>query len=324
MKNVNVSLGIKRLPFTRMLKSEVADYAENTINIIEKHDPESAIVSPVMNLMLGKKSAIELLRLSFGIDIERLRANKLKADLMLHISAFKLSVRLLNRSNVALDLHVIQNAINSHLTYLNKCKNDKELNQKVGGFFDLVNTDTDLQTALTDFDLNDNVSQMTDAYYQVNDVWQKRVELLSQRPAINTRAIVRSIADATNNLFKGVELAHIISTVSVASEGDEGEQTTDFVPLIEELNQLSEMYYKYITIRDANNKRKALEEEQKRKEEEEEKQASASAYSMHMDDEYDEDDNWDDELNVSSTDPTSDKEMLADDDDDDVASVEEY
>ena len=324
MKNVNVSLGIKRLPFTRMLKSEVADYAENTINIIEKHDPESAIVSPVMNLMLGKKGAIELLRLSYGIDIERLRANKLKADLMLHISAFKLGVRLLNRSNVALDLHVIQNAINNHLTYLNKCKNDKELNQKVGGFFDLVKTDIDLQSALADFNLHENVTQMSGAYHQVNEVWQKRVELLSQRPAINTRAIVRSIADATNNLFKGVELAHIISTVSVANGGDQGEETTDFVPLIEELNQLSEMYYKSITIRDANNKRKALEEEQKRKEEEEENEASASSYCMYMDDAYDEDDNWDDELNVSPTDATSDKEMLAEDEDEDVESVEEY
>ncbi len=324
MKNVNVSLGIKRLPFTRMLKSEVADYAENTINIIEKHDPESAIVSPMMNLMLAKKGAIELLRLSYGIDIERLRANKLKADLMLHISAFKLGVRLLNRSNVALDLHVIQNAINSHLTYLNNCKNDKELNQKVGGFFDLVKTNKELQSALDDFDLNENVTLMSEGYHKVNDVWQKRVELLSQRPAINTRAIVRGIADATNNLFKGVELAHIISTVSVASGGDEGDETTDFVPLIEELNQLSEMYYKSISIRDANNKRKALEEEQKRKEEEEQNEPSASAYCMSLDDEYDEDDNWEDELNASSMDPKSDQQLLADDEDEDVDSVEEY
>ena len=257
MNSSNLNLGIKRLPYSRMLKSEVADYAENTIGIFEKHDTESALITPVLDLMRAKEPAIKLLRLSYGIDTERLKANKLKADMLLQISAFKLSVRKLNRSNLALDLHVVQNAINSHLTYLNKCRNDKELNQKVGGFFDLMITDVELQTAITDFDLQDDVNLMTNAYAEVNNVWQKRVELLSQRSSIATSVIIKGIAETINNLFKGVEVAHLISIVAVAGTDEEPTETVDLTPLIDELNQLSDMYYRSISIRDANNKRKA-------------------------------------------------------------------
>ena len=35
MTNENLSLGIKRLPYSQMLKSEVADYVEKTIAIVE-------------------------------------------------------------------------------------------------------------------------------------------------------------------------------------------------------------------------------------------------------------------------------------------------
>lgn len=57
-----------------------------------------------------------------------------------------------------------------------------------------------------------------------------------------------------NDLFKGIEMAHLLSTLA---EGEEVGDQKDFTPLIDELNQLSEMYYKSINIRDANNKRKA-------------------------------------------------------------------
>ena len=35
MKNKNLNLKIKRLPYSRLLKSEMADYVEKTIEIVE-------------------------------------------------------------------------------------------------------------------------------------------------------------------------------------------------------------------------------------------------------------------------------------------------
>ena len=253
MTRTNFSLGIKRLPYSRMLKSEMADYVEKTIAIVENHDLESELITPMYELLSAKEPDIRLLRLSYGIDTERLRVSKLKGKMMLIISAFKLKVRLLSKSNPELDMHVVQNAINQHLRHLGKCKNDKQLSQKIAGFFDMVQADDDLQTALTDFNLNDEVDNMESIYLQVEKAWQKRVRLLSLRPTVSTRVIVKGMVEAVNNLFKGVEVANLISTVS---EGGEPGDTIDYVPLIDELNQLSEMYSLSISIRDANNKRK--------------------------------------------------------------------
>ena len=254
MSNINNSLRIRRLPFSRLLKSEMADYAEKTMDVFEKHESESEIVNPVFALLRAKTPHINLLRLSYGIDTQRLKLNKLKGEMMLKISALKLKVRIISKSHMALDIHLIENAINSHLRYLNKVKNDKQLNQKVAGFLDLVRENGELSEFLNEHDLDSDVQDINMAYSSVKEASEKRVEMLSQRPTVATKEIVKGMAQAIDNLFKGIEVGHLLSTLA---DGDtEGDQP-NFVPLIDELNQLSNMYNRSISIRDANNKRKA-------------------------------------------------------------------
>lgn len=248
---------IRRLPSSRMLKSEVAEYADKTISIVQAHGPESLLVNPVFKLLLAKEPEIEILRLSYGVDTERLRTNKLKGEMMLTISAFKLNVRMLRRSNLELDLHVIQNAINSHLRYLNRCRNDKELNHKVTGFLEMVEKDVDFCKALQEFDLFPYITNMEVAHEAFNEASQKRVRLLSKRPNISTQAIVKSVTGAIDNLLKSIEIAHLINTASETETDIEPDAQEDFTPLINELEQLANMFYRSISIRDANNKRKA-------------------------------------------------------------------
>lgn len=258
MKNTNSILKIKRLPSTRMLKSEMADYIEKAIGIFEKYEPESELIAPVFELLKGKEPDIKLLRLSYGIDTERLRVSKLMGDMMLKISTLKLKVRILSKSQLALDIHLVENAINSHLRYLDKCRNDKQLNQKVAGFLDLISENAELGELIDEHDLGGDVENIKVAHVIMNAATKKRVKMLSQRPAVPTKDIVKGMAQAIDNLFKGIEVGHLLSTLADGEE--EGEQT-DFVPLIDELNQLSEMYNRSISIRDANNKRKALKNE---------------------------------------------------------------
>jgi hypothetical protein len=254
MTTLNNSLRIKRLPFSRLLKSEMADYAEKTMDVFEKHDTNSEIINPVFDLLRAKTSHIHLLRLSYGIDTQRLKLNKLKGEMMLKISALKLKVRIISKSHMALDIHLVENAINSHLRYLNKVKNDKQLNQKVAGFLDLVRENGELSEFLNEHDLDADVQDINMAYSSVKEASEKRVEMLSQRPTVATKEIVKGMAQAIDNLFKGIEVGHLLSTLA---DGDtEGDQP-NFVPLIDELNQLSNMYNRSISIRDANNKRKA-------------------------------------------------------------------
>ena len=259
MTNENLSLGIKRLPYSQMLKSEVADYVEKTIAIVENHDLESPLITPMFEKVRAKEADIKLLRLCYGIDTERLRVNKVKSKMMLVFSAFKIKVKLISKSNPELDMHPIQNAINKHLSLLHKTKNDKQLTQKVAGFFDLLNENEELSTALNDFDLTSEVDSMKAIFAQMERATKKRVALLSQRPKVSTRAIVNGMREAVDNLFKGIEVANMVGTLP---DGEEPGEPIEVVPLIDELNQLSDMYSRSISIRVANNKRKAKGEDE--------------------------------------------------------------
>ena len=258
MNNQIASTEIKRIPFSRMLKSEMADFVEKTLAIVENHDLESELINPMYQLLRGKEADIKLLRLSYGIDTERLRVSKMKSEMMLVISAFKLQVRLLSKSNPELEMHPIQNAINKHLRHLYKCKNDKQLSQKVAGFFDLLDDNEEMATALNDLNLSAELDTMKAVFGKVERASKKRVNLLSQRPLVSTQVIVKGMSKAIENLFKGIEVAHLIGTTT---GGEPADDQIDYAPLMDELSQLSDMYKRSISIRVANNKRKAKEKD---------------------------------------------------------------
>ena len=162
-----------------------------------------AVDHPMFEKVRAKEADIKLLRLCYGIDTERLRVSKVKSKMMLVFSAFKIKVKLISKSNPELDMHPIQNAINKHLSLLHKTKNDKQLTQKVAGFFDLLNENEELSTALNDFDLTSEVDSMKAIFTQMERATKKRVALLSQLPKVSTRAIVNGMREAVDNLFKG-------------------------------------------------------------------------------------------------------------------------
>lgn len=72
------SLKIKRLPYSRLLKAEAADYSDRVIAILEEHKPKSIFINQLFSLLLKKKGDIDLLRLKYGVDIERLNEKKQK------------------------------------------------------------------------------------------------------------------------------------------------------------------------------------------------------------------------------------------------------
>lgn len=251
MKHKNGELVIKTLPYSKMLKSEVADYTDSVIGIVKAHASQSSLINPALNLLLAKQPDVELLRLSYGIDTERLRVKSLKRKLNLTISVFKLNVKMVSDDYVALDMHVIENAINSYLCYLNKCRNDKDYNQKIAGFVDLLQNSTALAVALEAYGLMDDVRRVEQAHTNFNKAINKRITKLAKRSNATTKEVVDGLVGTVKNLFKVIEVAQLMC------DNPESELKQDCSELIDELSQLSEMYNRSITVRDANNRRKA-------------------------------------------------------------------
>ena len=162
-------------------------------------------------------------------------------------------------------MHVIENAIDNHLRHLNS-KNDKELTQKIAGFFDLLDKNEEVFTQFSEFDLLQEVDIIKLAFTDMNLAYKKRVNLLSKRSKEPTREIMKNLHDAVNSLFKTIEVSHLVGYPTGLEEGD---AASDFTDLINELSQLSDMYKRSIAIRLANNQRKLDKEKESEKGEEE-------------------------------------------------------
>ena len=265
MTNVtnNGNLEIVRVPQSRLLKREMADYAEMTIGIVQKHDHQTSMFNLLYNDLFAKKRYIEILRLDYGIDSERFKIYRRKSKLKLNISAFKLKLRLLSKDNPDMDLHPLENAINKHLRYLDKAKNDKELTQKVAGFMDVVETNEDVQAIITKLGLLEDAMTIKSVLDNFVEAVEKRISLLAKRPSIKTQALTRGLATSIENLHKAIEVAYLLSLSDDGDADPDAADTVDYETLIGELNELNTSYNRSITIRMHNNRRKA---EQKEKE----------------------------------------------------------
>ena len=259
----NGNLQIIRVPQSRLLKREMADYAEMTIGIVQKHDHQTSMFGALYDKLVAKKRYIEILRLDYGIDSERLKIYRKKNKLKLSIGLFNSSVNLLAKDNPDTNFHPLTNAINKHFRYLYKVKNDKDLTQKVAGFFDLIESNEEVQALITKLGLLEDVMTINSVLNTFVEAVEMRISLLAKRPSIKTQTLTRGLATSIENLHKAIEVAYLLSLSDDGDADPDAADTVDYETLIGELNELNTSYNRSITIRMHNNRRKA---EQKEKE----------------------------------------------------------
>ena len=238
------NLGINRVPFSRMIKAEVAEYAKRVINITDKEYVAESVIQPAYEQLTNTEPQIVMLGIRYGIDPMREELDNLKSQLMLTISNLKLKVRIVSKTNNDKDLRLIESYINTYLRYLDKTKNEKELSQRVAGFIEATQADEALGDAIDNHNLDNEVNNIKVVESDFKNRLNKRVTMLAERPRVDTKVLVRTISSAVEDLFKTIEVAHII-------DPDE-----DHTELAQELSQLSDMFNRSIAIRSANNQRK--------------------------------------------------------------------
>ncbi len=238
------NLGINRVPFSRMLKAEVAEYAKRIINITDKQYVAESVIFPVVEKLTNTEPQIVMLGVRYGIDPMREELDNLKSQLMLSISTLKLKVRVLSKTNNDKALRLVQGYIDTYLLYLDKTKNEKELSQRIAGFIEATEAEQALSDAIDSHNLDNEIGNIRVAESDFKNRLNKRVTMLAERPRVKTQDLVKTIATAVENLFKAIEVAPIMS----------GEE--DHTALAQELSQLSDMFNRSISIRSANNKRK--------------------------------------------------------------------
>ena len=248
--NTDGKLKLQRVPYGRLRKSEVAEYANRTLTIVEKHEPETLLIEPLYNLLAAKKPQIGLLATRYGIDPLRFEIEHKRSLLNLTISSLKLKVRLLSKAASNADLVLANTYIDNYLRRLGSI-NDKELSQRVKGFTNAVKSEDELKAAMLAQELMSHVEEIELAHTDYVAVIDRRTRLLSQRPNVPTPFLIASVTGSINDLFKAIEVAHLTNA------------EVDYQPVVDELNKMTDAFSLTVNLRTAYNKRKAEGEEGK-------------------------------------------------------------
>lgn len=245
MKNFTNKLEINRLPISKMQKLEVAEFAEEVIGVVHKYNPEEMQINAMYDLLVANKPLIAQLKVHYGVDPYRLDLKPAREMMMLLVSNIKLKVRMATKTNDPKDFHVIESAINSSLRHLYRCRNAKTVTQKIRGFLNDVEADQELQAAITQFDLLEDVMQLTAAVDRVRELSRKSYKRTSSRINVSSTVHMRAVYSAVEYVFNEIEMAHLMNP------------ELDYSPLVAELNVLVNKYRSLIVIREHNNRRLA-------------------------------------------------------------------
>lgn len=258
----NTNLQIIRVPQSRLLKKEMADYAEMTMGIVMNHSHHTSMFSALYDKLVAKKHYIEILRLDYGIDSDRFRISEKKNKLLLNIGIFNSSVNVLIKDHPDSNFHPLINALNKHFRYLYRERNDKNLTQKVSGFFDVIETNEEVQVLITKLGLLENVMTIQSLMKDFIEAVEDRISKLAKRPSIKTQTLIRGLATSIENLHKAIEVAYLLSLSADGDVDPDAADTVDYETLIGELNELNASYNRSINIRMHNNRRKAEQKKQ--------------------------------------------------------------
>ncbi|HZJ80864.1 MAG TPA: DUF6261 family protein [Dysgonamonadaceae bacterium] len=238
-------LKIGRLSVSRLLKTEVAELAEEVLRIVKSHDPEAMQIKAMHDLLEAQRPLFESLKTRYGVDPYRLDMKPAREKMVLLASNFKLQVRLLSKSYDPKELHAIVAAKKRYLRHLYRSKNTKILKQKIAGFIDDAENDARLRSDIEQFGLNGDVLKLKVALEEVRAIAKKRNERYSKQLKMTSREVKGYIYGAIEHLFKEIEVAQL------------REPDVDYVPIINTLNVLVKKYKTLISRRKHHNQRKA-------------------------------------------------------------------
>ena len=245
LHNFKNKLEITRLPVSKMQKLEMAEFAEEVIGVVQKYNPEEMQINAMFDLLVANKPLIAQLKVHYGVDPNRLDLKPARERMMLLVSNIKLKVRLATKTNDPKDFHVIESAINGSLRYLYRCKNAKTVNQKIRGFLNDAENDEELVAAITQFNLLEDVMQLSAALDRVRELSSKSYKRTSSRIDVSTMVHIRAVYNAVEHVFNEIEMAHLLNP------------ELDYAPLVAELNVLVSKYRRLVAIREHNNRRLA-------------------------------------------------------------------
>lgn len=253
MSNLKPKLEIKNVPFSKLLRLELPDLANQVINIVEHYSPAELQIEEVYNLLVAKAPQIKNLKSSYGASPITLQLKPMRDELLLHVGEIKFQyrkARFLRTDSTDKPLTVVKVAIDLHLRRLRTSKHEYILNQKITQFLEEVNVNSELNGALETLGFTNLIDNLRTAHSKINMYLSERLRSISQRPREKTDEIANEVIEAIKDLFKQIEVAQLKYP------------ELNYTALFDELNALVTSYRNKISVREANAKRKTAQKKE--------------------------------------------------------------
>ncbi len=237
---------INKIPFSKLLRLELPELADEVIGIVRDHEPEVLLIEEIFNLLRAKGPEIKTLRKGYGVHPITMQLKPMREKLMLHVSAIKFQLRVVSKLRTDSNdeaLTVMKAAVDLHLRNLRTSKNETILNRKVTQYFDALISDVDLMNAVSKLGFNELNDNLSEALSEIKLLLAERQKLISIQKRGNARFTAKQVVGAITDLFKQIEVAQLKNP------------ELDYAPLFAQLNVMVAKYRTQIAIREANTKR---------------------------------------------------------------------
>lgn len=246
MNNLKTKMEINKIPFSKLLRLELPELADEVIGIVSEHEPEVLLIEEIFTLLMAKKPEIKSLRKGYGVHPITMQLKPLREKLLLHAAAIKFQLRVVSKLRTDSNdkaLTVMKTAVDLHLCNLRTSKNETILNRKVTQYFDALTSDVDLMSASTQLGFNELNDKLSEALSEIKLHLAERQKSISMQNRGYARSTAKQVVGAIKDLFKQIEVAQLKNS------------ELDYAPLFAELNVMAAKYRNQIAIREANAKR---------------------------------------------------------------------
>lgn len=241
---------INTIPFSKLYKLELSNLGKNMIEIIERHDPETLLIEEVFDLLRAEKPNIDALKARYGPHPITAELKNVRKQMYMYAAAICYKMNFIVRDDSVEkneDVRIAKNAIDSYLPRLSSSKNQLLASEKIDKLNMEIEKNPTLELAFDRLGFTNQLDELMSKNSTFKELYKQRLKSISERPKVKTLVLKKSIINAMKDMLLQIKVAELKNT------------TLDYLPLINELNDLLQVYRNQINMRDGYNKRKAEE-----------------------------------------------------------------
>ena len=239
---------LMEISYSRLLKLEVPQMAEQVIRIIEEHEPEALKIDGAYNLLTAKQDHIDKLFVwyrSHPLTKELKELRKVRR-LNLRKVTFHLQVVIQEDvSGVDKAVNLVKSEIERFILDFHSGKNEEVKCRMLTQFFNLIEANEELEEAFSTLNFTTFLNDLRSTHSRIMALMKSKVTDISFRPIEKTPYLRKSVINSIKHMFMEIELA-VLKYPEI-----------NYQPLCNELNVLLNNYANLINLRLLYNKRKA-------------------------------------------------------------------